>query len=254
MRSAGNFNSEWGYLAPAPTFMRTVRVVLVATAIGATAGAAVVLSLIDRPSAQRDRTASITAHAIVTSVRAAPAMVAPPVYSAAAALAAPVAVKPAAATAQVQQSPAPAALQAASKPTLPAVPLAAPQMTQQVGSHATPQMAPQVAMAPPPVAAPAPAVAAPDAAIKTSLPETPAARDAVVAPAPRSASGFASLSDVPRASEVAPDKTSDQALIPPQTVPPEKRIRHHTAYASNGKSRPPPGLGSVLRQLFSPHR
>ncbi len=73
MRSAGNFNSEWGYLAPAPSFMRTVRVVLVATAIGATAGAAVVLSLIDRPTtAEHDRTASITAHAIVTSAQAAP--------------------------------------------------------------------------------------------------------------------------------------------------------------------------------------
>ncbi len=68
MRSAGNFNSEWGYLAPAPSFMRTVRVVLVATAIGATAGAAVVLSLIDRPSVDHDGTASIAAHAIVTSL------------------------------------------------------------------------------------------------------------------------------------------------------------------------------------------
>jgi len=50
MRSAGNFNPEWGYLAPASSFARTARVVLVATAIGATAGAGVVLSLIDRPS------------------------------------------------------------------------------------------------------------------------------------------------------------------------------------------------------------
>ena len=78
MRSAGNFNSEWGYLAPVPSFMRTVRVVLVATAIGATAGAAVVLSLIDRPAtAEHDRTASITAHAIVTSAQANPAAAAP---------------------------------------------------------------------------------------------------------------------------------------------------------------------------------
>jgi hypothetical protein len=38
MRSAGNFSPEWGYLAPAPSFARTARVVLVATAIGATAG------------------------------------------------------------------------------------------------------------------------------------------------------------------------------------------------------------------------
>src|SRR5579863_9302988 len=90
MRSAGNFNSEWGYLAPAPSFMRTARVVLVATAIGATAGAAVVLSLIDRPSAGRDRTASIAAHAIVTSVQAAPAAVPAAPHSTTATLAAPV--------------------------------------------------------------------------------------------------------------------------------------------------------------------
>ncbi len=45
MRSGGNFNPEWGYLAPAPSFLRTARIVVVATAIGATAGAGVVLTL-----------------------------------------------------------------------------------------------------------------------------------------------------------------------------------------------------------------
>src|SRR5262249_6836065 len=69
MRSAGNFSPEWGYLAPAPSFARTARVVLVATAIGATAGAGVVLSLIDRPS-EPEKT-PVATHAIVTSVRAA---------------------------------------------------------------------------------------------------------------------------------------------------------------------------------------
>jgi hypothetical protein len=49
MRFAENFHPEWGYLAPAPSFMRTARIVVVATAIGATAGAAVVLSLAERP-------------------------------------------------------------------------------------------------------------------------------------------------------------------------------------------------------------
>ena len=73
MRSAGNFHPEWGYLAPAPSFMRTVRVILVATAIGATAGAAVVVSLVGRPSNSAN-TSSIAAHALVTSVQpAAPA-------------------------------------------------------------------------------------------------------------------------------------------------------------------------------------
>jgi hypothetical protein len=51
MRSAGNFNPEWGYLAPAPNFVRTVRIVVVAAAIGATAGAAVVFSLTDHTGA-----------------------------------------------------------------------------------------------------------------------------------------------------------------------------------------------------------
>jgi hypothetical protein len=50
MRFGGNFHPEWGSLAPAPNFMRTARLVAVATAIGATAGAAVVLSLAGNPA------------------------------------------------------------------------------------------------------------------------------------------------------------------------------------------------------------
>jgi hypothetical protein len=46
MRHAGNFNPEWGYLAPAPGFMRTLRMMLVAAAVGASAGGAVVFSLV----------------------------------------------------------------------------------------------------------------------------------------------------------------------------------------------------------------
>jgi hypothetical protein len=36
------FHPEWGYLAPAPSFIRTARVVLAATNVGAIAGAGVV--------------------------------------------------------------------------------------------------------------------------------------------------------------------------------------------------------------------
>lgn len=64
MRSAGNFHPEWGYLAPAPSFMRTVRIALVATAIGAVAGAAVVVSLVERPGSNHDT--AIAAHALLT--------------------------------------------------------------------------------------------------------------------------------------------------------------------------------------------
>ena len=78
MRSPGNFHPEWGYLAPAPSFMRTARIVLVATAIGATAGAAVIISLVQRPATDAANT-SIAAHALVTSV---PVVDQPPVAAA----------------------------------------------------------------------------------------------------------------------------------------------------------------------------
>jgi hypothetical protein len=67
MRSAGNFHPDWGYLAPAPSFMRTARTVLVATAIGATAGAAVMISLVQHPATDAANE-PIAAHALVTSV------------------------------------------------------------------------------------------------------------------------------------------------------------------------------------------
>jgi hypothetical protein len=52
MHFAGNFHPEWGYLAPAPGFVHTARIVLFAAVVGATAGAGVVLSLIGRPAAE----------------------------------------------------------------------------------------------------------------------------------------------------------------------------------------------------------
>jgi hypothetical protein len=71
MRSAGNFHPEWGYLAPTPSFVRTLRIVLVATAIGATAGAGVVVSLLPHRASGAGADSSIAAHALVTSVPAA---------------------------------------------------------------------------------------------------------------------------------------------------------------------------------------
>ena len=52
MRHDRNFNPEWGYVAPAPSVMRTARLIVVAAIIGATGGAATVFSLLDRPVAQ----------------------------------------------------------------------------------------------------------------------------------------------------------------------------------------------------------
>ena len=42
MPQAMNFHPEWGCLAPAPSFLRTMRTVLVATAVGLIAGGGVV--------------------------------------------------------------------------------------------------------------------------------------------------------------------------------------------------------------------
>ena len=52
MRYDRNVNPEWGYLAPAPSVMRTARLIVVAAIIGATVGAATVFSLLDRPVAE----------------------------------------------------------------------------------------------------------------------------------------------------------------------------------------------------------
>ena len=63
MRHVGHFNPEWGYLAPAPNLLRTARVFVVAVAIGATASAAVIFSLVERPAAET----SVAARTLVSS-------------------------------------------------------------------------------------------------------------------------------------------------------------------------------------------
>src|SRR5580704_8361976 len=81
MPFGGNFHPEWGALAPAPSFMRTARIVAVATAIGATAGAAVVLSLAGSsaafgPQANSDAASDkplVIVHSLVQPAEAAPA-------------------------------------------------------------------------------------------------------------------------------------------------------------------------------------
>jgi hypothetical protein len=66
-----NFHPEWGCLAPAPTFMRTMRVALVATAVGATVGGGVVLSLAGHSADQM----SVAERTLVRPVPAASAAV-----------------------------------------------------------------------------------------------------------------------------------------------------------------------------------
>lgn len=157
MRSAGNFHPEWGYLAPAPSFMRTARIALVATAIGATAGAVVVVSLVVRPGAN-DENSSIAAHALVT---AAPIVTAQPAVSA----------PPAGQTAALVQAP---------KPTLSAG--AQAQTPTAIGKPETDNLAsaskPAAFAAPPVMAAPnATALAEP-----TAVDVTPASPDSIIAP------------------------------------------------------------------------
>jgi hypothetical protein len=52
MRYDRNFNPEWGCLGPAPSAMRTARLIGIAVIIGATVGGATVFSLLDRPLAE----------------------------------------------------------------------------------------------------------------------------------------------------------------------------------------------------------
>jgi hypothetical protein len=58
MYRAKNFHPEWGYVAGANGFKRTIQIIFVAMAVGATAGGGVVLSLVDFPTGQ----ASVAAH------------------------------------------------------------------------------------------------------------------------------------------------------------------------------------------------
>jgi hypothetical protein len=224
MRSAGNFSPEWGYLAPAPSMLRTVRVVLVATAIGATAGAGVVLSLVDRPAGDADRVA-VAAHAIVTSAQAAPAMESPKLS--AAAVVAPVI--PAAAPTSAASTAAPAKVTAA---------VAAPQA-----------QAPQVQAAP--------AVAQPDNAGRSTQQaagaQAPTASDIGTA-APQPGATVAVLSEAPpvaSAAQDAPAVTSDASATDDGmgfVGPQQPKKKHHTA---SGYKDGFPDISGPLRHLFS---
>lgn len=69
-----NFHPEWGCLAPAPNLIRTMRVVLIATAVGATAVGGVVLSLGGHSAEQM----SVGERTLVRPIPAASATVGPP--------------------------------------------------------------------------------------------------------------------------------------------------------------------------------
>ena len=224
MRSAGNFSPEWGYLAPAPSFLRTARIVVVATAIGATAGAGVVLSLLDRPAAEGDRTSLVAVHAIVTSVQAATAP---------------------AATAPI-----------AAAPVTAVVPTNATTIVPAVHTKAAVQPGPSAATRPAAVAPPQiPAVRAPAAHISAA--DIPAANisaasvgasGANASPAPQASPGMTASSDPSSATDATPAGLPDGTTVTPDMAPPPKKTAHHST-----NNQPNPGLGSVLRRMFSAH-
>ena len=73
MHRAKNFQPEWGYVAGANSFKRSIQIVFVATAIGATAGGGVVLSLVDFPTGQASVAAHTTAASAAQAAISAPA-------------------------------------------------------------------------------------------------------------------------------------------------------------------------------------
>ena len=236
MRFAGNFHPEWGYLAPAPNFMRTARVVVVATAIGATAGAAVVLSLAERsaPGAVADAGKTlVVVHSLVQPAEAAVPAPAPVAAAAPAPVIAPVA---AAAPAAPIAPAASAKVQASAQPNLPA---SAPVTRQPSVPPATTSAQP---IAPPPAPTDSRTVstsAAPTSV--TALSESPPVTEA----SPPAATNDAGVSPVPS----APQKS---AIIKPATIGPQPQHGPQPAVAAAPKKKPDEhGLGPVLRRLFS---
>jgi hypothetical protein len=221
MRFAGNFHPEWGYLAPAPNFMRTARIVVVATAIGATAGAAVVLSLAERsaPGAVADAGKTlIVVHSLVQPAEAAaPAASAPVAAATPAAVLAPVAtaapVAPAAPAAPVKmqanvQSNAPANAQ---------VPAPAPSDSRTVSTSAAPASVAALSESPP-VTEAAPPAASNDVVVSPA-PLAPPQKDAIKKPA-------------------AAGQQPQRGPLPAVAAIPKKKPEER-------------GLGPVLRRLFS---
>lgn len=226
MRSTGNFSPEWGYLAPAPSMLPTVRVLLVATAIGATAGAGVVLSLVDHSVGDGDKVAAAARAIVVTSVQAAPVQA--PVMSEA--TIAPE-IAPAAA-APVAQTPVQKPVQAAALGQTPPQAQIAPQV--QAAAHDNTALA---VTAPAQDAATASATAASITNDAAAVPQQPA---------------VAALSGpnvaTPGAPVASTDATGDQGIVGPQQTAQQKKAKRHNSSFSRDF---PPVIGPALRHLFS---
>jgi hypothetical protein len=66
MRHTANFHPEWGYLAPVPSFTRTARIVVVATAVGAIVGAGAGFSWVNEQATEP----SVAARTLVRPIEA----------------------------------------------------------------------------------------------------------------------------------------------------------------------------------------
>jgi hypothetical protein len=237
MRSGGNFNPEWGYLAPAPSFMRTARIVVVATAIGATAGAGVVLTLAgsgNNPGLQAETGKSlVVVRSLVQPAEAATATTAPsiaPVATAAPVATPVVAPQPVQAGAQPRQTSAQPQKGSLSLPP-PVAQISAPASSESraASTSAVPASVAALAEIPPVTeASPAPlgnqALFTPDQTGAAKLGGNPsAAGSASQAPATQA--------QTPAASQAA---RAQQAALAPAKKKPEER-----------------GIGPLLRHIFS---
>jgi hypothetical protein len=245
MPFGGNFHPEWGALAPAPSFMRTARIVAVATAIGATAGAGVVLSLAGSsgvlgPQTSAEATSDkpfVIVHSLVQPAEAAP-VAALPIPSPVVATA-PVNV-PAVAPAPVNTAAVPAA--ASAPVNMPAVVSATPAST----AAQLPSNAPSIASA------------LSSTGVQAS---TPVPSDSHTASTPAVPASVAALAEIPAATEASPVPAVDVATFTPdqtgaQKIGSKKPQAHPQAAAvtlqTPPKKRPEErGLGPLLRHLFS---
>ncbi len=246
MPLSGNFHPEWGCLAPAPNFMRTARVVAVATAIGATSGAAVVLSLVERPAASPATDAGetlVVVHSLVQPAdERAPTAPSPAVAATAAPVAKPVSV---------------------AKPTTVAVPrtVAAPRIV------ATPAAAPAATPSQMPISAQASAQSSGRHMPPPATQAAPVASDASTTATPQAPASVAAIAEVPPAGEAALAPVSDQPIIATEQPEPRKSFarKRHTADYDTPRGEQTPsarkraiskkqGLAPFLRHLFSSAR
>jgi hypothetical protein len=239
MPFGGNFHPEWGALAPAPSFMRTARIVAVATAIGATAGAGVVLSLAGSggtlgPQASSEaasNTPLVIVRSLVQPAEAAPAAVQPAPSSIVAAT--PVNVP----------AIAPAPVNAAATPAVASAPTAAP------GSVQPPNAVPALPRAAAQVSTPMPSDSR-----TASTPAVPASVAALAEIPPATDSSNAAASDV---ATVMPDQSGAQKIGSKKLHGTDQTQQLHPQTAAANPQSPPRkrpeerGLGPMLRHLFS---